>query len=45
MSLPAPGQDLPTMDTAETVQISSLALIKMLKHGMTEARPGPCDGC
>lgn len=33
MSMPAPGQDVPVMDTAETVQISSLALIKMLKHG------------
>ncbi|GAA6042919.1 hypothetical protein JCM8097_002774 [Rhodosporidiobolus ruineniae] len=30
---PAPGQDLPTNDNAETVHISSLALLKMLKHG------------
>ena len=28
-----PAQDLPTMDTAEVVHISSLALLKMLKHG------------
>ena len=27
------GGDQPLMDTAETVQISSLALLKMLKHG------------
>lgn len=33
MQMPQPGQDLPTMDTAETIQISSLALLKMLKHG------------
>ncbi|GAA5833612.1 hypothetical protein JCM11251_003181 [Rhodosporidiobolus azoricus] len=30
---PAPGQDHPTNDNAETVHISSLALLKMLKHG------------
>ena len=30
----APGQDIPLMDTAEVVQISSLALLKMLKHGI-----------
>eukprot|EP00818_Percolomonas_sp_WS_P001403 CAMPEP_0117443444 /NCGR_PEP_ID=MMETSP0759-20121206/4697_1 /TAXON_ID=63605 /ORGANISM="Percolomonas cosmopolitus, Strain WS" /LENGTH=308 /DNA_ID=CAMNT_0005235417 /DNA_START=104 /DNA_END=1030 /DNA_ORIENTATION=+ len=29
----APGADTPQVDTAETVQISSLALLKMLKHG------------
>ncbi|EDQ85428.1 uncharacterized protein MONBRDRAFT_11954 [Monosiga brevicollis MX1] len=29
----APPSDQPTMDTAETVHISSLALLKMLKHG------------
>ncbi|KAI9145540.1 26S proteasome non-ATPase regulatory subunit [Paraphysoderma sedebokerense] len=28
-----PGADLPTVDTAEVVHISSLALLKMLKHG------------
>lgn len=28
------GVDSPTNDTAETVHISSLALLKMLKHGM-----------
>ncbi|PJF19139.1 hypothetical protein PSACC_01053 [Paramicrosporidium saccamoebae] len=33
MNMPAPGQDVPTMDTSETIQISSLALLKMLKHG------------
>eukprot|EP01046_Picozoa_sp_COSAG06_P055668 COSAG06_NODE_10304_length_1707_cov_1.063433_2_plen_232_part_01 len=27
------AQDAPVMDTAETIQISSLALLKMLKHG------------
>lgn len=32
--LSAPGQDVPLMDTSETIQISSLALLKMLKHGM-----------
>jgi 26S proteasome regulatory subunit N11 len=30
---PPPGIDAPMMDTAETVYISSLALLKMLKHG------------
>ncbi len=29
-----PGLDTPTVDTAEMVHISSLALLKMLKHGM-----------
>ncbi len=29
-----PGVDIPIVDTAETVYISSLALLKMLKHGM-----------
>lgn len=28
-----PPQDMPTVDTAEMVYISSLALLKMLKHG------------
>jgi hypothetical protein len=28
-----PGLDTPTVDTAEMVHISSLALLKMLKHG------------
>jgi len=28
-----PGVDIPIVDTAETVYISSLALLKMLKHG------------
>lgn len=28
-----PGQDTPMVDTAEKVHISSLALLKMLKHG------------
>ena len=31
---PQPGLDTPTVDTAEMVHISSLALLKMLKHGM-----------
>jgi len=30
---PPPGTDLVVVDTAETVHISSLALLKMLKHG------------
>jgi 26S proteasome regulatory subunit N11 len=28
-----PGIDTPTVDTSEMVYISSLALLKMLKHG------------
>jgi 26S proteasome regulatory subunit N11 len=28
------GVDTPTVDTAEMVYISSLALLKMLKHGV-----------
>jgi len=31
--MPPPGTDLPAVDTAEIVHISSLALLKMLKHG------------
>lgn len=30
---PAPGSDQQVVDTAEVVHISSLALLKMLKHG------------
>ena len=30
--------DAPVMDTAETIQISSLALLKMLKHGASGRR-------
>merc|ERR1712127_739479 len=33
MKQPPPGTDSPQMDTAETIYISSLALLKMLKHG------------
>jgi 26S proteasome regulatory subunit N11 len=33
MGAPPPGTDLVVVDTAETVHISSLALLKMLKHG------------
>lgn len=33
MNMPAPGQDMESNDTAESIQISSLALLKMLKHG------------
>ncbi|KAI9366715.1 26S proteasome non-ATPase regulatory subunit 14 [Zopfochytrium polystomum] len=33
MTATQPGLDTPMMDTAETVHISSLALLKMLKHG------------
>lgn len=29
MAIPAPGQDTSTNDTAETIQISSLALLKV----------------
>jgi 26S proteasome regulatory subunit N11 len=29
----APGQDAPQQDTSEQIYISSLALLKMLKHG------------
>lgn len=29
----APGMDVPMADTAEKIQISSLSLLKMLKHG------------
>jgi len=32
-NVPPPGTDLQVVDTAETVHISSLALLKMLKHG------------
>ena len=38
----APTGDSPQVDTAEQVQISSLALLKMLKHG-TSVRRG--EGC
>ena len=33
-----PPPDTPQVDTAEQVQISSLALLKMLKHGTTSHR-------
>jgi len=33
MGQPPSGQDVEVVDTAETIQISSLALLKMLKHG------------
>jgi 26S proteasome regulatory subunit N11 len=33
MSQPPPPTDAPVVDTAEQVYISSLALLKMLKHG------------
>ena len=29
----AAGADVPVVDTSETIYISSLALLKMLKHG------------
>jgi 26S proteasome regulatory subunit N11 len=32
--MPQAGLDTPTVDTAEMVYISSLALLKMLKHGI-----------
>lgn len=31
-AMPAPGQDTETNDTAETVQISSLALLKVIQY-------------
>jgi hypothetical protein len=34
MGAPPNGQDTEVVDTAESIQISSLALLKMLKHGM-----------
>jgi len=33
MGAPPTGQDTDVVDTSETIQISSLALLKMLKHG------------
>jgi len=33
MQQPAPGTDTPQVDTGEQIYISSLALLKMLKHG------------
>lgn len=30
-----PAQDTPMPDTAEKIQISSLSLLKMLKHGIS----------
>jgi hypothetical protein len=35
-----PGGDTPMVDTAEKVHISSLALLKMLKHGTCLAAEG-----
>lgn len=35
----AAGSDAPTPDTAETIHVSSLALLKMLKHCASPARP------
>lgn len=32
-----PGGDTPQVDTSEQVYISSLALLKMLKHGTEDA--------
>lgn len=34
MGAPPTGQDTEVVDTSETIQISSLALLKMLKHGI-----------
>jgi hypothetical protein len=36
-----PSPDAPQVDTAEQIYISSLALIKMLKHGAFDAA-APC---
>jgi len=39
------GADVPVADTAETIYISSLALLKMLKHGScTDALLRRCVG-
>jgi 26S proteasome regulatory subunit N11 len=35
----APGGDTPQQDTSEQVYISSLALLKMLKHGARRVAP------
>lgn len=46
-----PGEDQQLYDTAETVHISSLALLKMLKHGTRVSMPPSAslgrgdDGC
>ena len=32
MAMPAPGQDMESNDTAESMQISSLALLKVLSE-------------
>lgn len=42
-SLPKPGEDVPTMDTAETVHISSLALLKVGRRGGPFSLP--CGRC
>ena len=34
MALPTPGQDTSTNDTAETIQISSLALLKVINWSL-----------
>jgi hypothetical protein len=36
MGAPPTGQDTEVVDTSESIQISSLALLKMLKHGIFE---------
>ena len=36
-----PAEDTPQVDTAENVQISSLALLKMLKHGASAVLSPP----
>jgi hypothetical protein len=38
------GADVPVVDTAETVYISSLALLKMLKHGACARGVGALGG-
>jgi hypothetical protein len=40
--MPQTGLDTPTADTAEMVYISSLALLKMLKHGRLNNNTRSC---
>ena len=51
MNIPTPGQDVSLNDTAETIQISSLALLKVLPasfspiidHGLVDAQTRYCQ--
>lgn len=47
-SMAAPTSDAPQVDTAEQISISSLALLKMLKHGASwpvDALTKSCRSC